>query len=62
MGKGEAAKRGKGALGNSYGSGVFMLRQAQHERVLRVILSPASFALSVSKGKRRLFQRPVTGS
>jgi len=29
---------------------MFMLRQAQHERFLRVILSTDPFALSLSKG------------
>jgi len=37
-----------------------MLRQAQHERFLYVILSTDPFALSVSKGERRLFQHLMT--
>ena len=52
-----AARCRWGALGNSYGPVVFMLRQAcpeqrrraQHERFLPVVLSPAPFALSLSK-------------
>ena len=51
-----------GALGNSYGPVVFLLRQAQHERFLHVILSLSPFALSLSKGERRRFQRPVPES
>ena len=50
-----AGEEEKGALDNSYGSAVFMLRQAQHDRFLHVILSTYPFALSVSKGERRLF-------
>jgi hypothetical protein len=49
-------------LGNSYGSVAFMLRQAQHERLLPVVLSPNPFALSLSKGEERRFQRPVPES
>jgi hypothetical protein len=51
-----------GALENFYTTEVFMLRQAQHERFLDVLLSTAPFALSRSKGEQRRFQRSVTAS
>jgi len=35
-----------------------MLRQAQHERVFPVVVSPAPFVLSLSKDERRVWQKP----